>query len=207
MDKSLVIIAWNHWVEQLTDPIRDRRAVGAKLLWLNRKYAYLSSHEEESLNQSNENDRFMEVLKLTLEPSRAKAGSVEALIDALVDARDKEDTDSGQLEIRDRWDRREQIENRKRASRFDPRSDPEIRLAKLGFEAIPALIDHFDDPRLTRKAMYTTGQPLRGFPRQIFSDLGFFTVGNKVQSILGAYFDLDLEIKKRGTEITKSELK
>ena len=73
----------------------------------------------------------LEMLRLALAPSRAKPGSVEAEIDALVECT-------------------------KPGSVFEGLSEPDPHYAKLlrrGFEAVPALLDHLDDQRLTRSIM------------------------------------------------------
>ncbi|HEY1186535.1 MAG TPA: hypothetical protein VGE74_02710 [Gemmata sp.] len=69
-------------------------------------------------------ERFMRDLKLTIAPTKSKPGSVEALIDGLTDYQG------------------------------DPWTDPEPasywQLAELGFDAVPALIEHLNDDRLAR---------------------------------------------------------
>jgi hypothetical protein len=79
----------------------------------------------------NENHRrLLKSLDLALVPSKAKPGSIEAFIDDLVDYT----ANTGTLGF------------------FEP-EERYFRLAKLGFEAVPALIEHLDDDRLTRAMM------------------------------------------------------
>jgi len=197
LDHTLIIAAWNYWVEQLTDPIRDRRPVFAKLQHLYQKYDILSSREKGSLNQRKGHDRILEQAKLTLEPSKAKPGSVEALIDALVDSRTKDPINLDSISPCDPWNRLEQIQFRKRRiSGFDLRSDAEIRLAKLGFEAVPALIEHLDDQRLTRDRIQMNPW-LNGMSDRTFSNEAFTTVGKKIRFILSTYFPFTL-MRKNG---------
>ena len=76
------------------------------------------------------NRALLKSLDLALVPSKAKPGSLEALIDDLVDYA----ANTGTLGSY-------------------PREDRYWRIAELGFDAVPALIDHLDDDRLTRAMM------------------------------------------------------
>lgn len=73
------------------------------------------------------NDPFLHFLNLSLKPSGAKTGSAEAAIDELMDAR---------------WHHGASFKDG-----LDPRVEDVVR---LGFDAVPALIAHLDDDRLTR---------------------------------------------------------
>jgi hypothetical protein len=67
-------------------------------------------------------------LDLALVPSKAKPGSMEALIDDLVN-----------------------VDLRYGSFNIDDNDDPRLlKITLLGFDAVPALIDHLDDERLTR---------------------------------------------------------
>src|SRR5262249_15206879 len=73
-----------------------------------------------------QNRALLKSLDLALIPSKAKPGSMEATIDALVNATSN-----------NVW--------------FDDEANaPYIRLIERGFDAVPALIEHLDDDRLTR---------------------------------------------------------
>jgi hypothetical protein len=81
-------------------------------------------------NQANRD--LLRCLELALVPSRVKPGTVEALIDDLVDLSSYKD---GLFNWGTTYDKE------------DPRYS---RLLLLGFDAAPALIEHLDDERLTR---------------------------------------------------------
>jgi hypothetical protein len=114
---SVAHMAWKHWENALVDPETDRAEIAKRVK------ALLAS--EPSFTDYNRG--LLAVLEVTLKPSQAKPGSIEAMIDGLANVSDiYEDSRS---------------------------SDPLItKLALLGFEAVPALIEHWDDPRLTRGA-------------------------------------------------------
>src|SRR5262249_9345227 len=81
----------------------------------------------EPLLESEENQALLKSLEAALVPRRAKFGSIEAAIDDLVEL---------------------SLEPREYRHRFlDPRYG---RLAEMGFDAVPALIEHLDDDRLSR---------------------------------------------------------
>lgn len=126
--KQLVQLAWSYWERQLTQPGVDRAPVAKRLKELIRQDKEFDTNYNRSLLKS---------LDLALLPSKAKPGSVKAMIDDLVDY----DADSGP------------------SSQIDP-GDRYERLVKLGFEAVPELIKHLNDDRLTRaKSM---GHPFVG---------------------------------------------
>jgi hypothetical protein len=107
---ALYHVAWVHWANDLVRPGTDRAAI------LTRMEALLDA---EPALATQPNKSLLHSLKLALVPSKAKPGSVEALIDDL----------SNQV------------------SRDDERY---VRIARLGFAAVPALLDHLDDERMTR---------------------------------------------------------
>lgn len=73
------------------------------------------------------NEGLLHSLEAALVPSRSKPGSIDASIDGLVDFDD--------------------AQKRFRGDDLDPRY---LKVSLLGFAAVPALIDHLDDSRLTR---------------------------------------------------------
>jgi hypothetical protein len=112
-------VAWDYWQGRLPEVDTDWHAAS--------RYLHLLLETEPTLN-TEPNQALLKSLDLALVPSRAKPGSVEALIDALVDL------PSGSLEFR------------------EPGPDPRyLKLVELGFEAVPALIEHLDDARLARR--------------------------------------------------------
>jgi hypothetical protein len=119
--ERLVRMAWSYWVSQVTEPKIDRAPVARRLKELMREDRDLDDEYNRALLKS---------LELALVPSKARPGSVEALIDDLVDC----DSDAGS------------------GSALEP-GDRYWRLARLGFDAVPSLLKHLDDDRLTRALM------------------------------------------------------
>jgi hypothetical protein len=117
--KQLVCLAWCYWSGQTMEPMADRKPV----LGILKK---LRAVDPEQAAQRNA-DSLIRSLELALAPSSAKPGSVEALIDGLVDA-----TREGSP-----------YENA-------PEPTPYQKVVRLGFDAVPALLEHLDDARLTR---------------------------------------------------------
>jgi len=116
--RALAYLAWTHWGNELSKPHTDRNEIARRMR------ALLAA--EPTLNIAS-NQTLLKSLDLALIPSKAKPGSVEALIDGLV-----ESTDS------DLGTRQDQVDS------------CYTKLAELGFGAVPALIEHLDDERLTR---------------------------------------------------------
>jgi hypothetical protein len=88
----------------------------------------------------------LRTLELALAPSKAKPGPIEALVDDLVDYHTLF----------------EGIEFSEHGNRY-------LHLAEKGFEAVPALIEHLDDERLTRSSRAFWSGPLR--VQELVSDL------------------------------------
>ncbi|HEV8060659.1 MAG TPA: hypothetical protein VGP68_12330, partial [Gemmataceae bacterium] len=86
------------------------------------------------------NKSLISSLDLTLVPGTAKPGSIGALIDALVDE------DVPQQKIGE-----------------ESTASPSASLARLGFGAVPTLLEHLDDARLTR----ATWQWMKGPPQRV----------------------------------------
>lgn len=118
---QLVQLAWYFWEGHLTQPKSDRSVAAKRLKQVIKQDKELDTEYHRALLKS---------LDLALVPSKAKPGSIEALIDDLVDYQ----ANSGTLGI------------------YEP-EDRYWRIAKLGFDAVPALIEHLDDDRLTRAMM------------------------------------------------------
>jgi hypothetical protein len=116
----LIRYAWDYWASHLIQPEIDRTPAAKRL------------HELIGQDKELDNERnraLLHSLDLALVPSKAKPGSVEVLIDDLVDYH------CGSV-----------------GPFLSYHSDNEKvwRIADLGFDAIPALLEHVDDVRLTR---------------------------------------------------------
>ena len=108
-------MAWKHWENALADADTDRAKIA------DRMRALLVA--EPSLTEWSR--AVLAALEATLRPSQAKPGSIDAMIDGLVNV----------------------------SAMFGDSSPPDpilLKLERLGFEAVPALIEHWDDTRLTR---------------------------------------------------------
>jgi hypothetical protein len=110
--------AWTYWTQQLVEPDSDRSLASRHL------HGVIAAGPELG---SKENRGLLESLDAALVPSKAKPGSIEAKIDALLDVASTSLAFDGEEP--------------------DPRY---LRLIETGFEAVPALIGHLDDVRLTR---------------------------------------------------------
>ncbi len=112
LHRQLIWEAWNYWWEKVTEPDIDRAPVAKRL------------HEIQIMLGARDYARsYLKGLDAALIPSQAKPGTIEALIDDLVD-----------------------YVGTKPDERYN-------RIANLGFEAVPQLIDHLNDERLTRSTM------------------------------------------------------
>jgi hypothetical protein len=118
--KRLIPLAWSYWAGFLTKPNLDRQPVAKRLRALIQEHKELDNLVNQSLLKS---------LELALVPSKAKPGSSEALIDRLVDYNGTTGSMSGETSIED---------------------SSYLQIARFGFDAVPALIEHLDDERLTR---------------------------------------------------------
>lgn len=115
--QMLISGSQTYWRNRTTHPTIDRAPVAKKIKELIGKYPEWNTEDNRALLKS---------LELALVPSKAKPGSIEALIDALVDYHVDEDTNP-----------------------FDF-NNAYWQLADRGFDAVPALLAHLDDDRLTR---------------------------------------------------------
>lgn len=122
------------------------------------------------------NRALLKSLEAALKPSRAMPGSVEALIDDLIHLHD----------------------GTGRGGREEP--EPQVlRLAELGFEAVPALIEALDDERLT------------GSVKQGFNNFPTFTrrvgdiVGDLLQALAGEDLGKDWLRRQQGWTVEKEQ--
>lgn len=119
---GLRLLAWDYWDRRLTDATDDCWPTAARQM-----KALLAGEPE--LN-TPEHRGLLKSLEAALVPSKAKPGSVESLIDDLVHAGGaglNYDPASGR-----------------------PADERFVRVFDLGFDAVPALLGHLDDDRLTR---------------------------------------------------------
>ena len=122
LQTRLVHMAWHYWEGQLTEPKIDRKPIAKRLKELMLR--------DKSLGTKG-NRILLRDLELALAPSTAKPGSVDALIDALVDYNKQ----TGPILV------------------YKP-GEEYLALVKLGFDAVPALIAHLNDTRLTRVQIF-----------------------------------------------------
>jgi hypothetical protein len=145
--KVLLRAAWDYWERRLRKPDTDWRPIRKQLRTLTRNDSDLDTEDHRRLLVS---------LDLALVPSKARPGSVEAMIDDLVQARNP------------------------LAEGEAPATDPRIlRLLEAGFPAVPHLIDHLGDNRLTR--FYWVPGGITGFRSPAY----FYRVADHVGDVLG----------------------
>lgn len=113
--------AWAHWLREFRKPETDRAKV-ARLL----KVIWESRREDFTVHDRNK----LDALEASLVPGKGKPGTVEALIDGLIEVT--------------RTDRTEVFGG------FDKPLPAYMKVARKGFDAVPALIKHLNDERLTR---------------------------------------------------------
>jgi hypothetical protein len=113
---ALRFLAWNYWNDRLFDETTNRWAEACRQM-----KALLA---DEPALDTPENRSLFKSLELALVPSKAKPGSVESLIDDLMNARRSHYSDTSDECLRNVLDR--------------------------GFDAVPELLEHLEDDRLTR---------------------------------------------------------
>ena len=116
--RSLCESAWNYWKREFGNSDKDRKMIADRL-----KMVFFL----EPTLQTDDRRAFLHSLELALVPGRAKPGSIEALIDGLVEM--DIHSDSTPFEY------------------WDPR---QLQLLDQGFEKVPQLIEHLNDERMTR---------------------------------------------------------
>ena len=115
-----------YWASRIHEPDSDRKAI---LKRLREKYA-----EEPSL-LSQRDEFLLRQLELTVAPRMSKPGTIEALIDDLTEYW----VDTYGLSDELTWKKWK-----------EKGEEPYWKLAELGFDAVPALIEHLNDDRLSR---------------------------------------------------------
>jgi hypothetical protein len=116
-------MAWAHWGNELVTPGTDRTEI------LRRMKQLVEAHE--SLNRED-NRRLLESLTATVNPGKAKANEIGSVIDGLTEV-------AGY--VPPIW------------YGFSQSDSHYLKVLELGFDAIPALVDHLDDRRLTRSVL------------------------------------------------------
>jgi hypothetical protein len=117
--KILATLARAYWQIQVTESETPLATIAQKLKTVLAAVPELASQESRA---------FLTSLEAAVVPSKAKPGSVQALIDALVYVRSTEVQPF-------------------RGHKADPHY---LKVVDLGFSAVPELIEHLDDTRLTR---------------------------------------------------------
>ena len=121
--------------------------------------------------------RLLASLEAALVPSTAELSSPEALIDDLVN-----------------------LQGRKSIFAAYPDPSPRYsRLVELGFDAVPALIEHLDDERLTRSVM----EGFNNFPT--YHRCVGEVVGDMMQGLAGDNFGLNLLQQQQGRSVGKAK--
>jgi hypothetical protein len=110
-------MAWDYWEEELQEPGTDWAMIAGRLKALRAAGSDLYTPQNRGL---------LEALEAALVPSKAKPGSIEAMIDGLTEA------------------------HASSPSRDYKQHPQYLRLVDRGFAAVPQLIRHLDDNRLTR---------------------------------------------------------
>lgn len=110
-----------YWEDELWYSRRDRKKIYETFRTINREFP--------PLNHGQIDPFLVRSLELTLAPRNANAGTIDAIVDELIDFHGGE----------------------KYASSTRVQDNPTVRkLLSHGFDAVPVLIDHLDDRRLTR---------------------------------------------------------
>ncbi len=164
--EQLIGSAWDYWKGSITTPEIDRRPIAWRLRQLIALDGKLNTGENKALVRS---------LDLALLPSAAKPGSIEALIDDLVNY--------GSPKLSE-W-------------AFEDVDHRFWRIAELGLEAVPALIAHLDDERLTRALMPSDGESAEWnvHVRHVVSDI--------LGALAGSEIPRQSLTRQRGYAITK----
>ncbi len=209
-DRSLVLLAWNYWAEEIADAKRDRAEVAQKLRKLVEKHAFFeilsakAASDEDGREKHGRHQELLDRLDLTAKPVRTVPGSIEAMIEELLEdplAQDPINMGSGAGGTED--DEYLLPNNGKLPPRY-VLLDPYRKLRNLGFAAIPQLIEHVNDSRLVREPLSTSALVGRRHSGVLTLDSRDFpSVGERVRYILSAFFDLDQE-KATKDEYVKS---
>ena len=109
---ELAVAAWDHWTSDLSSPSVDWKQLTPRLRFLlDRRPGPFKDHHRD----------FLRSMELALQPSKAKPGSVDEILDRLVHER---------IEVGD--------------MRGLPDTPTYNKLAMLGFQAVPTLLEHIE---------------------------------------------------------------
>ncbi len=203
-DQTLVLIAWNYWATELGNSKRDLTVVSKKLHHIVAKHRFFevinqwpSGDIEEVERDVQDHRTLLDRLELTLKPTHAKPGSIEALIEELlIDSEAAEGWDFLPPEAEKAQDKDPSSEGTQRLISPEKKLDAKAKLRNLGFAAIPMLIDHVDDQRLVRHPPLFLG-PLIGLGQQggnrmmTVNTRSFRTVSSSVREILPAFLNVN----------------
>lgn len=161
---ELRFMAWLHWLQPLFERGGDRKEALRRLTALAKEEpSLLTPHSKQFLHQ----------LELTVAPPKSKPGSAEALIDDLTEY--FTENPNGPF------------------MGWQPPKNPASywKLAELGFDAVPALIEHVTDDRLTRSSR-SGFQPTDGYNltvghlcSELLFDLSGRTIGGRYWELRG----------------------
>lgn len=169
--KALAHLAWAHWANELVTPDTDRAAIAKRLKALVKAEPSLDTDSSKWLLRS---------LAATLKPSSAKHGSARALIDCLTELSSHSQALLGE----------------------DLAADSAAKkLIEMGFDAVPALIEHLDDERLTR-SVQTGFNNFPSWPRQVGH-----VVSDLLQGLAGEDARRDWLDRQRGSFLDKDVVK
>jgi hypothetical protein len=159
--------AWDYWESMLHDPNTSWPKAARRLKRLLAAVKKLATPYRRNLLKS---------LELALVPSKARPGSVPALIDDLVHVCSTNIPDRG-------------------IDEFDPRY---LKLVDLGFAAVPYLIEHLEDQRLTRAMKHR----LNNFPPYHYSVCD--VVSDLLQGLAGEDIEKNWLRRQQGYAVEKA---
>ena len=120
--KEILHSAWYFWTQRIADPKFDRRTISSVL----KRIMALDRDQA-----TKEHNSLVQTLDLAMAPNKAKPGTAQALIDDLVDVTDIDTGSDFPKEV-------------------EARESSYWKLVRLGFDAVPAFLEHLEDRRLSR---------------------------------------------------------
>jgi hypothetical protein len=121
-EAQLARSAWDYWLEEFRKPATNRAKVARVL-----KAALKDQPDEFTIRERS----ILDALELSLVPGTGKPGTVGALVDGLIEVTTTDRFDSLPQDV-------------------DELHPAYVKLARQGFDAVPDLIAHLNDERLTR---------------------------------------------------------
>jgi len=200
LNHGLIQLAWNYWAEQLGHPKRDCAEIAKKLHLLVDKYKFFeitapmgSFDDDAKAKHLSQHQELLYRIDLTVRSTRARPGSVEALMDDLLEEAEVRESHASYLgaNVLDEVEPSEKEVFNPFARKSAPSAEAKLR--NLGFAAIPLLLDHVDDARLPRTPVdplifWATGEP-QGVLTLTSRD--FPSAGSRVRNLLSTFFKLD----------------